>query len=345
MKQQRFEWVDNLKGIGMILVVLGHAYIPMTENKYILSFHMPLFFLISGYLFNFGKNNNFLFFIKKKIKTLLIPYFSFAFITYFFWLIVERKFKLGDNNNISISKPLIGIFYSINQYNYMVFDGVLWFLTCLFVVEIFFYTINKNITKQRNLMISLVILSIVGYLSSLLLPVRLPWNADVALTAIVFYGAGFLFKSNIERVRMKPNKFKIFVIISCIVINIIFVNINQVVFMFENQYGNYICFYMASFSGIMVFTIISMMIKGSKILKFIGTNSLVMLALHQKIYTILSYLIRHIFKLADNSFTNSFLWGSIFTILIIIVLVPVTLIINKFFPVILGKNKSIVNII
>ena len=51
--EKRDSTIDIMKGIGIILVILGHAiqnnYVPL--NKVILSFHMPLFFFVSGMLF------------------------------------------------------------------------------------------------------------------------------------------------------------------------------------------------------------------------------------------------------------------------------------------------------
>ena len=47
---QRLDWLDMAKGIGMILVVYGHSYGP--SNYYVYLFHMPLFFILSGFLFN-----------------------------------------------------------------------------------------------------------------------------------------------------------------------------------------------------------------------------------------------------------------------------------------------------
>ncbi|WP_368384475.1 acyltransferase family protein [Polaribacter sp. AHE13PA] len=40
--QKRINWIDQIKGFGIILVVIGHNF-PLIEN-YIYSFHMPLFF-------------------------------------------------------------------------------------------------------------------------------------------------------------------------------------------------------------------------------------------------------------------------------------------------------------
>ena len=42
---KREEWVDTLKGIGILLVIVGHTNSPFF--KYIYYFHMPLFFMIS----------------------------------------------------------------------------------------------------------------------------------------------------------------------------------------------------------------------------------------------------------------------------------------------------------
>lgn len=55
MLNTRVEWVDVAKGIGIILVVLGHNQSPDYIIKFIYSFHMPLFFFLSGYLTNPSK--------------------------------------------------------------------------------------------------------------------------------------------------------------------------------------------------------------------------------------------------------------------------------------------------
>ena len=51
MKDNRIEWVDEAKGIGIILVMLGHCYLNWNFCFWFYSFHMPLFFILSGYTF------------------------------------------------------------------------------------------------------------------------------------------------------------------------------------------------------------------------------------------------------------------------------------------------------
>jgi fucose 4-O-acetylase-like acetyltransferase len=48
---QRFEWVDVARGIGIVAVVIGHVWSRGLPHTLTYSFHMPLFFLLSGYLF------------------------------------------------------------------------------------------------------------------------------------------------------------------------------------------------------------------------------------------------------------------------------------------------------
>ena len=52
MKEKRLEYIDMLKGVGIILVVIGHStYVSENVLTWLASFHMPLFFLVSGMLF------------------------------------------------------------------------------------------------------------------------------------------------------------------------------------------------------------------------------------------------------------------------------------------------------
>lgn len=51
----RESWIDVLKGIGIILVVIGHTSMENPLVKWIYVFHMPLFFALSGYMFGRGR--------------------------------------------------------------------------------------------------------------------------------------------------------------------------------------------------------------------------------------------------------------------------------------------------
>jgi fucose 4-O-acetylase-like acetyltransferase len=69
----RINWIDIAKGIGIFLVVLGHTGIPVKLSYWIYSFHMPLFFFISGMCFDISKYQSFKSILLKKSKTLLLP--------------------------------------------------------------------------------------------------------------------------------------------------------------------------------------------------------------------------------------------------------------------------------
>ena len=75
--KDRNKALDVLKGFGIILMVLGHMHFDdQYFGKYIFGFHMPLFFIASGFLYNNKRS------IKQtvisKAKSLLVPYYVFG---------------------------------------------------------------------------------------------------------------------------------------------------------------------------------------------------------------------------------------------------------------------------
>lgn len=54
----RKRWIDVARGIAILLVLIGHAGVAPKFNQYILSFHMPLFFFLSGMVFDNEKHKN-----------------------------------------------------------------------------------------------------------------------------------------------------------------------------------------------------------------------------------------------------------------------------------------------
>lgn len=136
-KKKRDISFDIAKGIGMFLVVMGHVHGMNRTYGVIYSFHMPLFFLISGYFFKLIDKKNF---IKKKLKSLILPYLITALIIQIL-SIVKTALSRGEILTYIIGF-LPSIFYG-SAYESKFF-GVqpvfaLWFLLGLFIAECLYY--------------------------------------------------------------------------------------------------------------------------------------------------------------------------------------------------------------
>ena len=69
----RIVYIDIIKGIAIILVIMGHVLSdPSLLRNAIYTFHMPLFFIISGYFLKFKSENAF----RKNFRSLLVPYLA-----------------------------------------------------------------------------------------------------------------------------------------------------------------------------------------------------------------------------------------------------------------------------
>ena len=85
MKEKRLDWLDVAKGFGILLVIFAHTDNSMFRSL-IYTFHVPLFFFLSGYVFS--NKYDFKTFLIKKIKAIVVPYFLYGIpmITYAYML-------------------------------------------------------------------------------------------------------------------------------------------------------------------------------------------------------------------------------------------------------------------
>lgn len=103
---------------------------------------------------------------------------------------------------------------------------------------------------------------------------------------------------------------------------------------------NYILFYLCAITGSIMVILISTRVQ-SKILKYIGMNSLIVMSVHEPIKRIVIIIFSKITKLQVD-----FIRGNIFcilgvTIMIILVIMPIIFFINKYMPFIIGKSKKL----
>ncbi len=72
--------LDLMKGLGMLAVILAHSKVPMLAHDFLYSFHMPLFFVVGGYLYKSRPVN--VTWIKHNLKRLITPYVFFFVLPY-----------------------------------------------------------------------------------------------------------------------------------------------------------------------------------------------------------------------------------------------------------------------
>lgn len=331
--------IDIAKGIGIILVVLGHIISFDSISRFIYCFHMPLFFFISGEALYYSYKNNikFIDFIKKRAKTILTPYFIFSIICFLYWVIIERKIR--NQFDISILDNFLNIFLAFGK-DYL-FSGnvVMWFLPCLLVSLILFYFIMK-LNKLKTL-VSLILL-IIGFILSYY-DIILPWTLEIALVAQFFIYTGYLYKSKFNNINKNNN-------ILIIIIGFILVSIctyfNKGVAMLGSVYNNPLLFLLGAYAGIFMILAISNLLCNlketnviNKQLTFLGINSIIIMACHEPLKRIVLKITSIIFNIDIDIMREGLIYSIINAGIIIIILLPIIFIINRYLPFMIGRKK------
>lgn len=329
-----------MRGIAIILVVVGHLSIYNELGLYIYSFHMPLFFFVSGYLFNMNKYYDApIEFLKTKARALLIPYISFTIISYMFYILCDILLQIFQPTLLREDLLGKGLLFKLSEIfftQYNIINTPLWFLVCLFTTETLFYVISRKFYKsQHNVLFCILLFSLIGYLCSISGPIRLPWGLTIAFTALLFYAVGFWFRKYYEKEFF--NK-KVYVVLILFLINLLIGFKNSRVDMLGLNYNNYILFYLAAFSGIFAYLYIARKIGSFKILEYYGKNSILVLGFHYLLASILKYS----FIFTQNILHFSLDQNLIFlfkTVGVLVLIIPFITITNKHFSFMIGKQN------
>lgn len=331
VSQNRLDYIDIAKGIGILLVVFNHCAFIGTTNciphitDISSSFYMPFFFFLSGYLYKLKPTKDFLY---SRTKGLLIPDAIVHIINYFI-AVACGVFSL-DSETFKLSG--------------------FWFLEALFLVSIIYYLFNlflvnvKFIKKKDNIDYILFAGSVLMSVFGILWSVRFDVGANRIFNAfcgIFFYSLGHIFHKQELQI---PNKYIENRLIS-LVLGVVLIIITSItaqyageISMAYNKYGNPILFLICSLAGTFGVFFISKAIKHSKVLSFYGQNSLTILTTHFPIFGAIRILLLYI----SSNFVpmNAYVILAIVFVLTIIIEVPLIYLINKYFPIYAGKIKN-----
>ena len=320
----RIAWIDIAKGYGILFVIFAHLDVGIL-GTWIYTFHMQLFFLLSGYVF--GLKYDFRTFVNKKIHSIVIPYITLGIPMIIFKIL---SYYHASTLDISTIKELIVDFCLQRRF------WTLWYIACLFWLNIIFYIIVSKLKKIKCIVFVSFMMFWIGIMYYHFGGKSLPWNIDVCLTAILFFAVGFWLKNNYINIREKIT------IISSVILFIFFGVINLIfgylgikiagygMEMFGSRYGFPPLTIISAFAGIFCVIIFSHWFNLSFI-KYIGRNSLLYYAWHQTIIMpLVTGSLKYVGVIRDDMTTiEKFLEKIIELIIIVLVLTICNMVISK----------------
>lgn len=255
----REHWLDLAKGIGIILVIWAHA-ISREDYVWVLinQFHMPLFFMISGYLYktkeSWGE------FLIGKIRSLWLPYMASSLITSIVGLAMGTGF--GVKNLIKICLmlepgPLL---------------GATWFLQVLFYSVILYDLIVRVVKRLCKDRAEVVVSAIAVLFLAVGILTHLPYHGSVILNTVFFLHLGQLLRKHRQ---WEDWKVPVFIVLVCICAAVSVINRTSYT---TNTYTNPLLFLVGAVTGsVGVIGICRKIYRENKAfggLSFLGENSM-----------------------------------------------------------------------
>ena len=195
--RQRVQWIDAAKGIGILLVLLGHAPRDIMRSDYawidfcyyfIYTFHMHFFFFLSGYVFALpsdrqgqrGGSG----FLKGKLRGLLVPWALFSVLVYgVIFLINQIPFAASLTAGTVLRPISFGEYLTQSIAGSNPYCTHVWYMYTLFFVQVVVYLlreIGRKITgRQQEPLAFWIALELLAAICYLFLPVELPVAVSV----------------------------------------------------------------------------------------------------------------------------------------------------------------------
>lgn len=337
LPNNRIVSIDIAKAIAITLVVYGHVASNSCPLKsYVLSFHMPLFFILSG-IFLKGRGINtwqdYLTVIRKRFTQLIIPYFL--------WACIYMPTNLSNLEGV-----IYGSWITLKQSST---SSALWFLVALFcailIVHLFFLFCSKSPKHHKTKIgVFATILIILGYICPH--PAKgVFWEFDVAIMAAGFMLIGYLLREVILNISAWKVTWLTLLSLSSLAAFVLVKSVtsdhNNMVQMCNAEYGAFSSFIINAILGCAAVIILSILIEriSPDVIKtslvYIGQLTLPIFVIH-KFWREQAWLLCHRLQWDYYGFLNS--WIIVFAIIALSIITY--LVLNHFIPIAFGKENK-----
>lgn len=294
--KKRIEYIDLAKGICIIMVVLFHLakYYDSTLliNRFFKLIRMPLYFFLSGFFFK--TYEGFFDFLKRKSNKLLIPFVFWYLFTIGFCLLMYHVFGITLKYESDFAfRNMITAFWVKEDFP----NSPIWFLLCLFYVNLLFYLIYL-ISKNKLLMVLLLSL-LCGGVGLLLwrLDINLPAFFDSAFTCVPFFCFGYIIKNTKI---LENNKYDQYLLLTSI---LLFVIVGCIALVTKKGYSlkfntfswkSALIAYPCGFLGTMAIILFSKKVKHIPVVSMFGRYSIMILVTHSILLRLYDIMLHYI---------------------------------------------------
>ena len=369
LSASRILFVDIARIYGVALVFYGHIIesymkagspVAAVHYKFVYSFHMPLFFILSGYIAKEQLTNiDFSLYLKSKAASRLVPYlfFSILLIIPTFW---TTDFTVGLELP-TVEGYVKGIAATVLA-GFPYFNIPTWFLICLFVVEMMHYATAKFLTSNSKIILIASGFYLIGSI--------LAWNADFlkptnmlsqhgkifpyfmileAFTGYSLYLVGVYLQRN-GFLAGKISVFKCFLgALTCLLLVYLTYDLNKGMFTIPfydavvlagSSHGNPILFPLTAIVGSVLIMMLAKLTTDSKVLLFLGGNTLVIFGLNGVFYHLINdRLASWLLSQHSGNFSAILISGVVISCLSIVLTIPFVLLFNHYIPQLIGKPR------
>lgn len=331
----RFSIIDKLKAIGILLIMFGHAPGLGKANFFIYSFHVPLFFIISGFLVSekhlaITLNEK----CTKLFKTLLIPYVFFFLFSWAYWCVTRKYANLPEYlKEKSCFDALIGVFIGTGRSLFV--NPALWFFVALFWVSLI-YHITAKIVKNKSfvfLFFLVILFCLVDFFYD-----YLNFENCILLqvfAGLAFYSFGVFMRSKKEVYDFIGSRFSFF----CIPLFFLLSNINGVVDINYHKFGSSsVLYFFVAILGFFGLAWVLNYVRINRFMMFFSLNSLLIFATHMVIFKVVTACFQ-ILTGSPSPYALGYWWfGLLYVFITSLIFYLAAPFFNKNFPFLVGKS-------
>jgi len=333
VEKKRIGWIDTLKGFSMYTVILCHVNVYRPLRNWMVSFNMPIFFMMSGATLNIEKirNTRFSVYLVQLTKRLLVPYVWLQFLSFLTRYAVNI---LGAHKEVPVKEYLLGILVG-NNLLVEAPSNPMYYIYMLFVAQIGIWLVIK-LTKGNKSHMALTLFAIC-LISICTKGIDLPWHINGVPNVMfcIFLGRLLmdLYLQNKEKIDGLGRLSSVLIAICILLFGFMISRINGVISIHGNTFGDdYVLYLVSGYATCIGFALLAMKLPLDRIFAFVGRNSLFYMGVHKPVLLI--------FEEVFEKYEDEMFFVVPASIVCFLLLLPAAKIANKYFPYVCGLSPK-----